>query len=153
MISERNLLQDALGAVFIKGCTSTVFALKGHHPLQPALETLIPFLTIIGWDFAQREENHRRVVHIGIPFVFIFKDPPAGFHLGWIFVNPVSSKTNLFAHQPLGCLFQARVVTRDSGFAQTNHYNRSIPNRRKSRLDSYGIRGLMFELLKPPLGA
>src|SRR5258707_3618638 len=98
MIREGNFFQNAFSAVFIKRGPATVFALKREHPVESALKTLISLLSIIPPHLAQRQQHHRRIVHIGVPLVLKLERPPARFELRWMLVLPSATQTDFLRH-------------------------------------------------------
>src|SRR5262249_4725657 len=128
-ICERNFFEDAFRAILVERRPATVSALEGQHPIEPALESLIAASWIAGGDFAQRQQNHRRIIDIRVPFIVEFKDPSAWFNVRGIFVMPIAAKTNFPVDEPIATLDKSRMITGKTGFVERNRNNRRIPNR------------------------
>ena len=129
MIGKRHLLQHAFGAVFIERRPAPVLALEGQCPLQAALEALIALLPIIGRHLPQRQQHHRGIVHVRVPFIVEFKHPPAGFDFGAVFVVPVAAEPDFPAHQPFNGVLERRMIAGQARFVQANNDDGRVPYR------------------------
>src|SRR6184192_2824471 len=45
---------------------------------------------MVGGNLAQRQQHHRRVVHVRVPVVLVFEGPAARFDFGRVLVLPVA---------------------------------------------------------------
>ncbi|OQC23056.1 MAG: hypothetical protein BWX68_02951 [Verrucomicrobia bacterium ADurb.Bin063] len=147
MVGKGNLFEHALGAVLVESRPAAVLALEGHHPGQAPLETFVALLPVVRRHQPQRQQHHRRVIHVRVPLVVELEHPPAGLDLGRVLVNPVPAEADFPGHQPLGGAFQRRVIRGHTGFTQTDADNGSIPDRRQARLDADALLGFVLEFL------
>ena len=112
MVGERDLLQNAFGAILVERSPASVAALEGQHPIQSAFEAGVALLRIISRHFAQGQKHHCGVVNIRVPFVVEFEHPAAWLDLGRVLVLPIAAEPNLLGEQPLSGSFQRRMIVR-----------------------------------------
>ena len=112
------------------------------------------FCRIVGGDFAQRQQHHRGVVHVRVPFVVEFKDPAARLDLARDSCECQSPRKRIsrsISHS--AALFQRGMIFRNAGFVQADGDDGRVPDRREARLDAHVVVGFVLELLQFVRGA
>ena len=98
-------------------------------------------------DAAQRQANHRTVIHIGIKLVVEFEVPSARLAL-LVLDLPVPRIPHLFLQDPVRALHHSSIVRGNSRLAEGEHGICRIPDWGHARLHAEGFTFLDSQLLE-----